>query len=58
MDVYMIYASGTINTIIENGFNGVYTYDGVIIYNGNGITLEELEKEREALCENYSRNFG
>ena len=31
------YASGTISTIIENGFNGVYTYDGVIIYNGNGI---------------------
>ena len=23
-----------------------------------GITLEELEKEREALYENYSRNFG
>lgn len=33
------YASDTINTIIENGFNGVYTYDGVIIYNGNGITF-------------------
>lgn len=33
------YASGTISTIIENGFNGVYTYDGVIIYNGNGITF-------------------
>ena len=31
------YASGTISTIIENGFNGVYTYDGVIVYNGNGI---------------------
>ena len=28
------------------------------INNGNGITLEELEKEREALYENYSRNFG
>ena len=28
------------------------------IKNGNGITLEELEKEREALYENYSRNFG
>lgn len=31
------YASGTISTIIENGFNGVYTYDGVIVYNVNGI---------------------
>lgn len=33
------YASGTISTTIENGFNGVYTYDGVIVYNGNGIIL-------------------
>ena len=31
------YASGTISTTIKNGFNGVYTYDGVIIYNINGI---------------------
>lgn len=31
------YASGIISTTIENGFNGVYTYDGVIVYNGNGI---------------------
>lgn len=41
------YASGTISTIIENGFNGVYTYDGVIIYNGNGITFNS---ENNNLC--------
>lgn len=28
------------------------------IRNGNGITLEEFKKEREALYENYSRRFG
>ena len=42
MDVYMIYMF-----LLELSIN-----------NGNGITLEELEKERETLYENYSRNFG
>ena len=41
----------------------LYVFIGIVkgvsdINNGNGITLEELEKEREALYENYSRNFG
>lgn len=28
------------------------------IRNGRGITLEEFDKEREALYESYSRRFG
>ena len=41
----------------------LYVFIGIVkgvsdINNENGITLEELEKEREALYENYSRNFG
>lgn len=28
------------------------------IKNGRGMTLEEFDKEREALYENYSRRFG
>lgn len=35
----IIYGSGTINSTINDGFNGVYTYDGVITYNAKGITF-------------------
>lgn len=60
------YASGTISTIIENGFNGVYTYDGVIIYNGNGITFNSennnLYKTRgkisNTIPDNSDKNIG
>ena len=41
----------------------LYVYIGIAkgindIRNGNGITLEEFNKEREALYESYSRRFG
>ena len=60
------YASGTISTIIENGFNGVYTYDGVIIYNGNGITFNSENnnlynirgKLNKAIPDNSDKNIG
>ena len=32
----------------------LYVFIGIV----KGVSLEELEKEREALYENYSRNFG
>lgn len=60
------YASGTISTIIENGFNGVYTYDGVIIYNGNGIMLNSENnnlytirgKLSKTIPDNSDKNIG
>lgn len=60
------YASGTISTIIENGFNGVYTYDGVIIYNGNGITFNSENnnlyntrgKLSKSIPDNSNKNIG
>lgn len=59
------YASGTISTIIENGFNGVYTYDGVIIYNGNGITfnsennnLYNIRGKFKTIHDNSDKNIG
>lgn len=60
------YASGTISTIIENGFNGVYTYDGVIIYNGNGITFNSENnnlynirgKLSKTIPDNSDKNIG
>lgn len=59
------YASGTISTIIENGFNGVYTYDGVIIYNGNGITfnsennnLYNIRGKCRSVPDNSDKNVG
>lgn len=60
------YASGTISTIIENGFNGVYTYDGVIIYNGNGITFNSENnnlynirgKSSKTIPDNSDKNIG
>lgn len=60
------YASGTISTIIENGFNGVYTYDGVIIYNGNGITFNSENnnlynirgKSSKIIPDNSDKNIG
>lgn len=60
------YASGTISTIIENGFNGVYTYDGVIIYNGNGITFNSENnnlynirgKVNKTIPDNSDKNIG
>lgn len=33
----IIYGDGIVNSIINDGFNGVYTYDGVIVYNETGI---------------------
>ena len=60
------YASGTISTIIENGFNGVYTYDGVIIYNGSGITFNSENnnlynirgKVIKTIPDNSDKNIG
>lgn len=60
------YASGTISTIIENGFNGVYTYDGVIIYNGNGIIFNSENnnlynirgKLSKTIPDNSNKNIG
>lgn len=60
------YASGTISTIIENGFNGVYTYDGVIIYNGNGIIFNSENnnlynirgKVNKTIPDNSNKNIG
>ena len=51
---------GKISELLKNAPTDDGTFYGCFsdINNGNGITLEELEKEREALCENYSRNFG
>lgn len=41
----------------------LYTLIGIAkgvgnIRNGHGVTLEEFNKEREALYESYSRRFG
>ena len=60
------YASGTISTIIENGFNGVYTYDGVIVYNGNGIMFNSENnnlynirgKLSRSVPDNSDKNIG
>ena len=60
------YASGTISTIIENGFNGVYTYDGVIVYNGNGIIFNSENnnlynirgKLSKSIPDNSNKNIG
>lgn len=60
------YSSGTISTIIENGFNGVYTYDGVIVYNGNGIMFNSENnnlynirgKLSRSVPDNSDKNIG
>lgn len=60
------YASDTVSTIIENGFNGVYTYDGVIIYNGNGIMFNSENnnlynirgKLSKTIPDNSDKNIG
>lgn len=60
------YASGTISTIIENGFNGVYTYDGVIVYNGSGIMFNSENnnlynirgKLNRSVPDNSDKNVG
>lgn len=62
----IIYGSGTINTDINDGFNGVYTYDGVIVYNGNGITFNSENnnlyntrgKVIKSIPDNSDKNIG
>lgn len=62
----IIYRSGTVSNIIENGFNGVYTYDGVIIYNGNGIIFNSENnnlyntrgKVSKSIPDNSDKNIG
>lgn len=62
----IIYGSGTINTNINDGFNGVYTYDGVIVYNGNGITFNSENnnlyntrgKVSKSIPDNSDKNIG
>lgn len=62
----IIYGSGTINTDIKDGFNGVYTYDGVIVYNGNGITFNSENnnlynirgKLSKTIPDNSDKNIG
>lgn len=62
----IIYESGTINTDINDGFNGVYTYDGVIVYNGNGITFNSENnnlyntrgKVVKSIPDNSDKNIG
>lgn len=62
----IIYKSGTINTDINDGFNGVYTYDGVIVYNGNGITFNSENnnlystrgKVSKSIPDNSDKNIG
>ena len=62
----IIYGSGTINTDINDGFNGVYTYDGVIVYNGNGITFNSENnnlyntrgKISKSIPDNSDKNIG
>ena len=62
----IIYRSGTINTDINDGFNGVYTYDGVIVYNGNGITFNSENnnlyntrgKVIKSIPDNSDKNIG
>ena len=51
------YGSGTISTIIENGFNGIYTYDGVIIYNGNGIMFNSENNNLYNICGKLSKTI-
>lgn len=62
----IIYRSGTINTDINDGFNGVYTYDGVIVYNGNGIIFNSENnnlyntrgKVSKSIPDNSDKNIG
>lgn len=62
----IIYGSGTINTDINDGFNGVYTYDGVIVYNGNGIIFNSENnnlyntrgKVSKSIPDNSDKNIG
>lgn len=62
----IIYGSGTINTNINDGFNGVYTYDGVIVYNGSGITFNSENnnlyntrgKVNKSIPDNSDKNIG
>lgn len=62
----IIYGSGTINTDINDGFNGVYTYDGVIVYNENGITFNSENnnlyntrgKVSKSIPDNSDKNIG
>lgn len=62
----IIYVSGTINTDINDGFNGVYTYDGVIVYNGNGIIFNSENnnlyntrgKVSKSIPDNSDKNIG
>lgn len=62
----IIYGSGTINTDIKDGFNGVYTYDGVIVYNGNGIIFNSENnnlyntrgKVSKSIPDNSDKNIG
>jgi hypothetical protein len=62
----IIYGSGTINTNINDGFNGVYTYDGVIVYNGTGITFNSENnnlyntrgKVSKSIPDNSDKNIG
>ena len=62
----IIYGSGTINTDINDGFNGVYTYDGVIVYNGNGLTFNSENnnlyntrgKVSNSIPDNSDKNIG
>lgn len=62
----IIYGSGTINTDINDGFNGVYTYDGVIVYNVNGITFNSENnnlyntrgKVSKSIPDNSDKNIG
>lgn len=62
----IIYGSGTINTDINDGFNGVYTYDGVIVYNGNGVTFNSENnnlyntrgKLSKSIPDNSDKNIG
>ena len=62
----IIYGSGTINTDINDGFNGVYTYDGVIVYNGSGIIFNSENnnlyntrgKVNKSIPDNSDKNIG
>lgn len=62
----ILYKSGTTTTDIKNGFNGVYTYDGVIVYNGNGITFNSENnnlynargKLSKSIPDNSDKNIG
>ncbi len=50
------------NTLYDNIYN-LYVLIGIAkgvndMRNGRGMTLEEFNKEREALYESYSRRFG